>query len=204
MFDKQTSFPRAASRVDIVSRLASAGARVRSRCAAGHARLPCDDPSAARYFERRCVCLILAVGVHLRYRTSQSTLQPGVFRRHAHSENSNSHTHEMYYQRFVGLSAQLREKQGLQTSINVELGSTLTFFLSSLVARARPRAQVHNAAATGRAGFNPRAWRGVRAVVSRREPRGSARRGASSSGQKHSQGLLLVASAHSSSRARRL
>ena len=115
-FDKQTSFPRAASRADIVSRLASAGARVRSRCAAGHARLPCDDPSAARYFERRCVCLILAVGVHLRYRTSQSTLQPGVFRRHAHSENSNSHTHEMYYQRFVGLSAQLREKQGLQTS----------------------------------------------------------------------------------------
>ena len=63
------------------------GARVRSRCAAGHARLPCDDPSAARYFERRCVFLILAVGVHLRYRTSQSTLQPGVFRRHAHSQN---------------------------------------------------------------------------------------------------------------------
>ena len=115
-FDKQTSFPRAAPRVDIVSRLASAGAHVRSRCAAGHARLPCDDPSAARYLERRCVCLILAVGVHLRYRTSQSTLQPGVFRRHAHSENSNSHTHEMYNQRFVGLSAQLREKQGLQTS----------------------------------------------------------------------------------------
>ena len=115
-FDKQTSFPRAVSRAPIAHRLAGAGARVRSRCAAGHARLPCDDPSAARYFERRCVCLILAVGVHLRYRTSQSTLQPGVFRRHAHSENSNSHTHEMYYQRFVGLSAQLREKQGLQTS----------------------------------------------------------------------------------------
>ena len=89
---------------------------MRSRCAAGHARLPCDDPSAARYFERRCVCLILAVGVHLRYRTSQSTLKPGVFRRHAHSENSNSHTHEMYYQRFVGLSAQFCEKQGMLTS----------------------------------------------------------------------------------------
>ena len=54
-------------------------------------------------------------------------------------------------------------------------GSTLTFSLSSLLARAPPRAQVHNAAATGRAGFNPRAWRGVRGVVPRLEPRGSAR-----------------------------
>ena len=137
---------------------------MRSRCAAGHARLSCDDPCAARHFERRCVCLILAVGVHLRYRTSQSTLQPGVFRRHAHSENSNSHTHEMYYQRFVGLGAQLREKQGLQTSTS---SSTLTFFLSSLVARAPPRAQVHNAAATRLA-----SWCGVAARAARERARG--------------------------------
>ena len=52
------------------------------------------------------------------------------------------------------------------------VGSTLTFSLSSLAARASPRAQVHNAAATGRAGFNPRAWRGVRGFVPRLEPRG--------------------------------
>ena len=52
------------------------------------------------------------------------------------------------------------------------VGSTLTFSLSSLAARAPPRAQVHNAAATGRAGFNPRAWRGVRGFVPRLEPRG--------------------------------
>ena len=51
------------------------------------------------------------------------------------------------------------------------VGSTLTLAVSSLVARAPPRAQVHNAAATGRAGFNPRAWRGFRGVVSRLEPR---------------------------------
>ena len=49
-------------------------------------------------------------------------------------------------------------------------------FLPLLSRRARaPRAQVHNAAATGRAGFNPRAWRGVRGVVPLLEPRGSAR-----------------------------
>ena len=87
---------------------------------------------------------------------------------------TNSHTHEMYYQRFVGLSAQLREKQGLQTSTS---SSTLTFFLSSLVARAPPRAQVHNAAATGEPGSIPgsrlASW--VAARAARERARGARR-----------------------------
>ena len=47
-------------------------------------------------------------------------------------------------------------------------GSTLTFSLSSLLARAPPRSQVRNAASAGRAGPDS-------LIVPRREPRGSAR-----------------------------
>ena len=79
-------------------------------------------------------------------------------------------------------------------------------FLPLLSRRARaPARSGTQRGCDGRTGFDSRLRLGsLRGVVSRREPRGSARRGASSSGQKHSQGLQLVASAHSSSRARRL
>ena len=82
--------------------------------------------------------------------------------------------------RFVLISIARRRKPrsraGSRARASLEggghVGSTLTLAVSSLVARAPPRAQVRNAAATGRAGFDPRLSARVRGVVSRREPRG--------------------------------